>query len=162
MESEERQFHIHIQRQVDAVDIPDDQQLQQWAEHALREFVSNADIGIRIVDNDESASLNQQYRKKTGPTNILSFPYDLSNLPEVGNCLHGDLVICAPLVAQEAAEQHKMLDAHWAHLITHGVLHLLGYDHIEDVDAEEMETLEIELLADLNYPNPYEDINPDE
>ena len=100
------------------------------------------------------AELNRMYRQKEGPTNVLSFSCDV---PEGVPCqILGDLVICAPVVEREALEQNKSLEAHWAHLVVHGILHLLGFDHMEDTAAEEMEALEIKILQDLGYTNPYE------
>jgi probable rRNA maturation factor len=108
---------------------------------------------IRLVDDQESAELNQQYRHKQGPTNILSFPFEAPDGFDTD--LLGDLVICTPLIALEAQQQNKQLFDHWAHITIHGVLHLLGYDHIDDAEAEEMEALEIKILSRLNINNPY-------
>jgi probable rRNA maturation factor len=107
----------------------------------------------------ESQELNHQYRGKNKPTNVLSFPFEIpEHLPEgVEIELLGDLIICAPVVEREAQEQNKALLAHWAHMTLHGCLHLLGYDHIEDKEAEEMESLEIEILQKMGFPNPYND-----
>jgi probable rRNA maturation factor len=109
-------------------------------------------LSIRIVDEAESAELNSHYRHKQGATNILSFPVP----PGLPDALLGDLAICAAVVAREAAEQHKTLDAHWAHLTVHGVLHLKGYDHEEPQAAETMETLEKQILGQLGYQDPYQ------
>jgi probable rRNA maturation factor len=110
---------------------------------------------IRIVDEDESAQLNETYRHKSGATNVLSFPFDVPEGIELN--LLGDLVICAPVLSREADTQNKTIMAHWAHIIIHGTLHLLGYDHIDDVDAQEMEEKEIALLQTLSISNPYDD-----
>lgn len=115
--------------------------------------MSEAELSVRIVDEDESQALNLQYRGKDKPTNVLSFPCELPDGVELP--LLGDLVICAQVVAKEALEQGKVLHAHWAHMVVHGTLHLLGYDHIEDGEAEEMEAIEIQVLLELGYPNPY-------
>jgi probable rRNA maturation factor len=134
---------------------PELEQFQRWVDAALAIFEDGADceLVVRLVDDAESAQLNQQYRHKTGPTNILSFPFEA---PAGMNMdLLGDLVICAPLIAQEAAQQNKLPEHHWIHITVHGVLHLLGYDHIEDQDAEQMEALEIEILSKLGIANPY-------
>ena len=112
----------------------------------------NLELIIRIVDEQESAQLNHRYREKTGPTNVLSFPFD-AVVPEPLPIL-GDLVICAPVVAREATQQHKSINAHWAHMIIHGVLHLLGYDHSDEKDSEIMESLETEILLSLDFPAP--------
>ena len=109
----------------------------------------NAEITIRIVDNDESINLNNIYRKKKYPTNVLSFLVD----DEVH--LIGDIVLCAPVIKKEALEQSKKLEAHYAHLIIHGALHLYGYDHENKKDADIMEAKEIKILTKLGYKNPY-------
>ncbi len=133
----------------------------RWATAALNVAGVHyaCDIGVRIVDADESRILNRDYRGKDKPTNILSFPSDLPEFvrTKLETALLGDLVICAPVVETEAQEQGKPEAAHWAHLTVHGVLHLLGYDHIEDEEAAVMEPLEIKALAGLGIANPYEE-----
>ena len=111
------------------------------------------EIVVRIVSEKESAELNQRYRHKNGPTNVLSFAFE--SPPEVSIPLLGDIVVCAPVAAQEAVAQGKEKEAHWAHLIIHGSLHLLGFDHEEPTAASCMETLETNILAQLGYPDPY-------
>ncbi|MBL1274738.1 MAG: rRNA maturation RNase YbeY [Ectothiorhodospiraceae bacterium] len=113
---------------------------------------------VRIVELDEIATLNQQYRQKTGATNVLSFPFERPPGLPADACEEslGDLVVCAAVVTQEAAAQQKPLEAHWAHMIMHGTLHLLGYDHLTDEEARQMETLEISVLSTFGYANPYE------
>jgi probable rRNA maturation factor len=138
-------------------DVPTEQQLQQWVDLALQDIGRDTEIVIRIVDAKESQALNHQYRYKNKPTNILSFPADLP--PEIEEDWLGDLVICAPVLTQEANLQHKALFDHWAHIVIHGILHLLGYDHINDDEAEVMETKEIALLASLHIANPYLEAN---
>lgn len=134
--------------------IPSRYYFQRWVNLALATQKQKREVHIRLVDRAESAYLNETYRHKTGPTNILSFPFDA---PEnIHFPLLGDLIICAPVMTQEATEQKKLLTAHWAHITIHGVLHLLGYDHIKNKDAQIMESLEIELLQQLGYENPYE------
>jgi probable rRNA maturation factor len=140
---------------IDATLRPTRQQLQQWAEAALIEAAST-ELTIRLVDEAESSALNQQYRHKSGPTNVLSFPFE-APMPGMDIPLLGDVVICAPRVVCEASEQGKPLLAHWAHLVIHGVLHLQGYDHQTDAEAELMEALEVSLLTRLGYANPYQD-----
>ena len=132
---------------------PDQEKIQRWVDAALEGFNQDTEIVVRIVDEEESAELNQQYRHKKGPTNILSFPVEVPEGIELN--LLGDLVVCAPVLEKEALEQHKSLTDHWAHIIVHGVLHLLGYDHIDETQAELMESKEISILNKLNIKNPY-------
>lgn len=142
--------------------LPSTTDLQRWCEAALHAGApdkTQAEISLRITDAAESQSLNARYRQKDKATNVLSFPADLP--PELGLALLGDLVICAPVVAREAEQQHKSLEAHWAHMVVHGCLHLLGYDHISETDAEVMETLEIQIMAQLHYPDPYRESGAD-
>ncbi len=127
--------------------------MRRWATAALRNERETAELSVRIVDDQESAALNQQYREKSGPTNVLSFPFDAVT-PEPLPIL-GDLVICAPVVIREAQQQEKLVEAHWAHMCVHGVLHLLGYDHAGDADAQVMEALETTILLDMGFPAPY-------
>ena len=138
---------------------PEPHSIQCWVEAAIADRMDEAELSIRIVSTDEAAGLNTQYRGKQGATNVLSFPADLPEV--VALPLLGDIVLCAPLVLKEAQEQGKSTQAHWAHLIIHGTLHLLGYDHIDETDAEKMEILETSILGSLNYPAPYStDSNP--
>lgn len=134
--------------------VPGEAAVSRWVAAALAGRRDEAELTVRIVDEDESSELNSTYRKKQGPTNVLSFPFEAP--PGVELPLLGDIVVCAPVVAREAREQGKAPDAHWAHMVVHGCLHLLGYDHMETEEAEAMETLEAEVLAGLGYPNPYE------
>lgn len=136
----------------DQQQLPDQAQLKMWAEKALQTD-SPVQLSIRVVDEDESQALNHEYRGKDKPTNVLSFPMDMPDAME--EKILGDLVICAPVVEKEAGEQNKDVLAHWAHMVIHGVLHLQGFDHIEDRQAEVMETLEIKYLEELGYANPY-------
>ncbi|MBB5883169.1 rRNA maturation RNase YbeY [Xanthomonas sp. LMG 8992] len=130
---------------------------RKWVAAALKGRIREADLAIRLVDDREGRALNQHYRGKDYATNVLSFPAELpEGLPKgIKLPLLGDLVICAPVVAREAAEQDKPLNAHYAHLTVHGVLHLLGWDHEDDKEAEAMEQLEREILADLGVSDPY-------
>jgi metalloprotein, YbeY/UPF0054 family len=144
---------IEIQDVFKSAGQPDQQQIQRWVDAALEGYKQDTEIVVRIVDQSESAELNEQYRRKSGPTNILSFPLDL---PEgITLSLLGDLVICAPVLEKEALEQNKPLAHHWAHIIVHGVLHLIGYDHIDETEAELMENTEIAILNKLHINNPY-------
>jgi probable rRNA maturation factor len=133
--------------------LPREEDFQRWVARALCGRSGAAELTVRIVDSDESAELNEHYRGRAGPTNVLSFPYE--PLPGAAVPLLGDLVICAPVVAREAREQGKELRAHWAHMVVHGVLHLLGYDHQDERQAQEMETLETGILAAMGFPDPY-------
>ena len=135
-------------------DIPQSAQFEQWAGAALQPE-SIPELSIRIVAEDEGRALNLAYREKDYATNVLSFPFEAPAGVPIEYL--GDLVICAPVVAREAAEQGKSLESHWAHMVVHGVLHLQGYDHIEPAEAEQMETLEKHIMAQLGYANPYQD-----
>ena len=148
---------IEIQTIFESNGQPDQEQIQRWVDAALDGFNQDTEIVVRIVDEQESAELNEQYRLKKGPTNILSFPVDVPEGIELN--LLGDLVVCAPVLEKEALEQHKSLTDHWAHIIVHGVLHLLGYDHLNDDEAELMENKEITILNKLNIKNPYIQVN---
>ena len=148
-------FQTHVENDCNpGHSIPDEALFCQWVEAALHPFRKDGQVNIRIVENDEMTQLNQQYRDKEKPTNVLAFAYHPAD-DEVEPLL-GDIAICAPVVVAEAREQNKPSEHHWAHLVMHGTLHLLGFDHIEAADAEQMEQQEIELLAQLGIPNPYE------
>ncbi|PKH20532.1 rRNA maturation RNase YbeY [Enterobacterales bacterium CwR94] len=133
--------------------LPSEAQFQHWLEAVLPQFQAESEVTLRLVDEAESQELNATYRGKDKPTNVLSFPFEAP--PEIELSLLGDLIICRQVVEREAQEQQKTLDAHWAHMVIHGSLHLLGYDHIEDDEAEEMESLETEIMLALGYPDPY-------
>lgn len=132
--------------------LPSQSQIERWLATAL-DADSTAEITIRIVDEAEGQQLNHDYRDKDRPTNVLSFPFQAP--PGVEMPILGDLVICAPVVARETEEQQKEPAAHWAHMVIHGTLHLLGFDHIEADEAEVMELRERALLATLGFPDPY-------
>jgi len=133
--------------------LPEEAQFQRWLEAAVMPFQPESEVTIRLVDEAESHELNLTYRGKDKPTNVLSFPFEAP--PGIELPLLGDLIICRQVVEQEAAEQGKTVEAHWAHMGVHGTLHLLGYDHIEDEEAEEMEGIETEIMLALGYPDPY-------
>jgi len=144
-------------------DCPSSKQLELWIETAyqlgqisLGETAHDNDVelSIRLVDRDESAELNSQYRGKEGATNVLSFPFESPIEMEID--LLGDLVICVPIMLAEAKQQGKAINDHWAHLVVHGCLHLLGYDHIEDEEANMMEALEVTILQALEIDDPYQ------
>lgn len=133
--------------------LPSADEFQCWLDKAIIPFQQNAELTIRIVDEEESQQLNRDYRGKDKPTNVLSFPFEAP--PGVEMDLLGDMIICRQVVEKEAIEQSKPLIAHWAHMVVHGSLHLLGYDHIEDDEAEEMEALETEIMLDMGFDDPY-------
>ena len=133
--------------------LPIEEQIVQWATAAVQPEGDEVEMTVRIVDEAESHELNLTYRGKDRPTNVLSFPFECPD--EVELPLLGDLVICRQVVEREAAEQEKPLMAHWAHMVVHGSLHLLGYDHIEDNEAEEMESLETQIMQGLGFDDPY-------
>jgi probable rRNA maturation factor len=144
---------LDLQLASTAANLPTEAQIQQWLNAAVSPFQAEAEVTVRIVDEAESQQLNFDYREKDKPTNVLSFPFQCP--PGIELPLLGDLVICAGVVAQEALDQNKSLDAHWAHMVVHGSLHLLGFDHINDDDASEMEAEEVQILAELGFADPY-------
>jgi probable rRNA maturation factor len=134
--------------------LPSTVSFRKWAEAALQQRVRRADLAIRVVGEREGRALNRHYRGKDYATNVLSFP---AELPEgVKLPVLGDIVMCAPVIAREARAQGKELSAHYAHLTVHGVLHLLGWDHENAVEAEAMEALERQILDSLGFGDPYE------
>lgn len=147
---------MEVQRVIESGYIPDDMVLQQWLEQALVDYGDDAEVLVRIVGTQEMCALNAQYRHRQGTTNILSFPFDAPDAV-AGLFLLGDLVVCAAVLEREAEAQQKTLNDHWAHIIIHGILHLLGYDHVNEGDALEMEAKEILILRQLNIENPYQE-----
>lgn len=148
---------LEIQRMIQSTDLPSDQQFEEWVRATLQQVAadrSHTQLAIRIVDEAEGTKLNEQWRHKQGATNVLSF--SMTGLDLIAPAILGDIVICAPVVAREASDQSKALHCHWAHLVIHGVLHLLDYDHINAGDAEAMESLEINIMKQLGYPDPYQ------
>ncbi|EPJ49163.1 MAG: hypothetical protein OFPI_26060 [Osedax symbiont Rs2] len=135
--------------------LPSEAQINTWVEAALAQYSQQFSLCVRIVDSAESRGLNKQYRDKDKPTNVLSFCFDMPDCITGETEILGDLVVCAPVVAAESKEQNKALFDHWAHMIVHGVLHLLGFDHIKDSEALEMEQLERDILAVLAISDPY-------
>ncbi|WP_394808379.1 rRNA maturation RNase YbeY [Nitrosomonas sp.] len=135
-----------VQYATNSTDVPTRPQFRRWVKVAL---MQEAEIVLRIVDEAEGYELNHQFRNKDYATNVLTFAYD-DRQP-----LTGDIVLCAPIVSQEARQQHKNLTAHYAHLTVHGILHLQGYDHIEEAEAVVMEQMETQILARLGYDDPY-------
>ena len=148
-------INLDVQREVKA--LPKDEELLTWLKETLSfEQHGDTELTIRFVNEKESAELNEQYRHKKGSTNILSFPFEKPD--EIELALLGDLVICSDVVKQQAKEQGKKELAHWAHMVVHGTLHLLGYDHLTYAEAEEMENKEIKILSQLGYTDPYLDV----
>ena len=149
------EINLDVQREVDA--LPKDEELLKWVtETLIFEKHGDTELTIRFVDEKESAELNEQYRHKSGSTNVLSFPFETP--AEVELDLLGDLVICTDVVKKQALEQKKEELAHWAHMVVHGTLHLLGYDHLTDAEAVVMENKEIKILSQLGYTDPYREI----
>ena len=144
---------VAVQRACAASGVPPPGKLVQWAEAALAGRSEGAQMTVRVVDEAEGATLNERYRRRDGATNVLAFAFDAPELPSLR--ILGDIVVCAPVAAREAREHSKRLDAHWAHLVIHGTLHLLGYDHEEPGSAQKMEAIEREILDRLGYPDPY-------
>jgi probable rRNA maturation factor len=147
------QFDVSVSYGLPRAGIPAPRSFRKWAAAAVEGRIRRGDLAIRVVDTKEACSLNHHYRGKDYATNVLSFPAELPEGVQVP--LLGDLVICAPVVAREALEQGKSLAAHYAHLTIHGVLHLLGLNHEDEREAEAMELIERELMADLGYADPY-------
>lgn len=151
-------LHIELQNETRFQQLPTLSQLQRWI-NSVFQFIpffsyGDSELTIRFIDKEESIELNKTYLHKNGPTNVLSFPDEF--IPGFSSTSFGDLAICAPLVDEEAKAQNKTLESHFAHLIIHGFLHLLGYDHIGKKESKEMEGLEIKILFKLGYENPYE------
>ena len=145
---------LTISENVDAenMNIPDEEYFQLWTESAYLKH-ENVIASLQIVGRDEMQHLNKTYRGKDSPTNVLSFPMELPD--EIDIKLLGDLALCVDVIDEEAKTQGKSLSAHWAHMVVHGMLHLQGYDHIEDDEAEEMESMEVSILRKLGYDSPY-------
>ncbi len=143
---------IAVQNATSCAPLPSNQQFESWVGAALRKW-GDAELLIRLVDRKESRQLNARYRHMDKATNVLSFPADLPE--EIGLTLLGDIIICAPIVIEEARDQGKAVEAHWAHLTIHGTLHLIGYDHQTEEEASEMEPLETGILQTFGFPDPY-------
>ena len=163
-DSADIKLFLDVQKVVDSDTIPANEIIGHWVKTTL--LIENPDLAsdtefeltIRIVDKGEIQALNKTYRHKDKPTNVLSFPYEGFEFEvpeEVQLPLLGDLIICHDIVVAEAQQQAKTIIEHWAHMVVHGVLHLKGYDHIEDSDAEQMEALEVRILQQLQFSNPY-------
>ena len=146
-------LELEVQVNSDDADIPTSHDVESWVEEVIGERREAAELTVRIVDEAESRALNERYRRQDKPTNVLSFPADLPG--EVDTPLLGDIVICAPVVAAEATANRRSARAHWAHLVVHGTLHLLGFDHQTENQAREMEAEETAILIRLGFPDPY-------
>ena len=147
-------INIQFAKDVDQHSLPSRAVLRSWARKSLKAMHVIGDLGIRFVDGTESKTLNSAYRKKDKPTNVLSFPYGWE-CPETKRTILGDLVLCTDVLQQEATAQGKSLEQHLAHLLIHGLLHLIGFDHQTDDEAATMEQKEIEILEQFGFPNPY-------
>ena len=145
---------VDIQRATDTPGLPSNQLIRKWVKAALGGRARRSVMTVRIVGAREAAMLNRKWRRKKGPTNVLSFPAGDEHGITPG--LLGDIVLCAPVIAREALQQGKSPVAHWAHMIIHGTLHLMGYDHDKPAVARKMESLEKQLLADMGIPDPYQ------
>lgn len=154
MKSSGHTICLDLQIAVNNKALPTADDFQQWVEAVLTPYNKPFELTIRLVTNEESQQLNAQYRGKDKPTNVLSFPFELPEGIELD--LLGDLIICVPVVEHEAQTQNKTINAHWAHMVIHGCLHLLGYDHIDDDEADEMEAIETKIITALGFPAPYE------
>jgi len=147
---------IIIQHTIDKHLAPSSIQLRKWAKTALKHASKPQEVTIRLVDREEITQLNLTYRHKNDATNVLSFPIQIPEAVKFSKTPLGDVVICADVVNQEAQEQSKSIDAHWAHMVIHGIFHLMGHDHQLEEEALRMEALEIETLKQLGFANPYE------
>lgn len=149
-------IELELQIASEAQTLPHPSQFKEWVSRTLANSYDDLEITIRIVDEAEMIHLNKTFRKKNAPTNVLSFPAELN--PQFGIHSLGDVIICAPVVQRESEKTGISILEHWAHMVVHGILHLLGYDHIEKNDAIKMESLETEILTDLGFAAPYGDI----
>ena len=149
-------LQLDLQIAVESV-VPEKYQFNDWVTAALKDRCADAELTIRIVGADEMTELNREYRHKDKVTNVLSFPFEMPEGIEDEETVNllGDIIICADVVEKEAQEQGKSSEAHWAHMVTHGSLHLLGFDHVEAAEADEMEALEAQILGAQGYANPY-------
>lgn len=152
-------IHLDIQNACEAAIPVSNEILQQWVEHALAPHREHAELTLRLVDSDEIQMLNKTYRKQDKATNVLAFPSDIPQEILLECPLLGDVIICPTVLEEESIRLETPLIAHWAHIVIHGVLHLLGYDHIEDHDADIMQALETKTLTTIGFDNPYHEDN---
>lgn len=148
-------YRINIQNLINKKLVPSSALLRKWVKEALRRQRSRAEVTIRVVNRKEISQLNRTYRHQKGATNVLSFPFFLPKDIRLNIPVLGDVIICAEVVNKEAKEQHKKPQAHWAHMVIHGIFHLLGFDHQTNRQAKIMETLEIKVMQKLGFDNPY-------
>jgi probable rRNA maturation factor len=148
-------YHIDIQHACNETLPVTDETLDHWVTSTLQLHHESAEITLRLVDAEEISDLNHIYRKKNKATNVLAFPAAHPAHVELEFPLLGDVIICPIVLKQESENLETPLIAHWAHIVIHGVLHLLGYDHVKDDDAIKMQSVEIQLLAELGFDNPY-------
>ena len=153
-------YYIDIQHACQETIPVTDDILRHWATCALAPYRDSAELTLRFVDIEEITHLNHLYRKQNKATNVLAFPATYPNEIELDYPLLGDVIICPAILKQESITLEKTLTAHWAHIVIHGVLHLLGYDHIKEDEANIMQSIEIQLIAGLGFDNPYG--SPDE
>ena len=158
--SRQSSLFVDVQIACEHSDIPSAEEIETWVNRAVvgagTSFGGDADVSVRVVDKEEIRTLNRDYRQKDAVTNVLSFPAGpIKGLPVDNAVALGDIVLCANMVSDEAAAQEKPVGAHWAHLLVHGTLHLLGYDHLTDADAAAMEGLETRILMDNGLADPY-------
>jgi probable rRNA maturation factor len=146
-------FSVDVQRASKTRPAPSSRRIAAWVAEVLRGRRARAALAVRLVDREEGLALNRRWRGRRAPTNVLAFP--TAGLEAVAPGLLGDIVICVPVVLEEARRQRKRTDAHFAHMVVHGTLHLLGFDHDARIRAREMEALETELLQRLGFPDPY-------
>jgi probable rRNA maturation factor len=149
-------MYIDIQQASDLEPPVPEEVLDEWARLPLRHLQKTGELTLRLVNKDEMISLNHSYRQQNKPTNVLAFPSALPDTVVLDYPLIGDVIICPEVLVEESESLEKPLIAHWAHIVIHGILHLLGYDHIKDSDALVMQALEKELLATLNFDDPYQ------
>ena len=154
-------YYIDIQHASEETPPVTDETLRNWATLSLTPYRDAAELTLRFVDTDEITHLNHVYRKKNTATNVLAFPATYPKDVELECPLLGDVIICPSVLKQESITLDKPLTAHWAHIVIHGVLHLLGYDHIQDSDAHIMQSIETKLLMELGIDNPYLEDNTD-
>ncbi len=144
---------INVEYMSNASELPAEAMIAHWAQAALQGHERYVEVGVRIVDESEIIELNQRFRKKAEPTNVLSFPFE--DPPGTQTDVLGDVVVCAPIVSSQAQTEGKPLSAHWAHMVVHGIMHLRGYDHETPEEANAMEHMETRILEGLGFPDPY-------